>query len=390
MLAPKHLSLTITMALPVSTYFVPTAMAHCDTMDGPVVADALKALNSGDLQPVLKWLRPDDEHKIRTAFDQVRTVRKQGAEAKRLADRFFLETLVRLHRAGEGEPFTGLKPAGTDPGPAVRAADQALVDGSTKAVTEMLTAKVTEAVQTRFERVHRLSDHADDSVEAGRAYVAAYVDYAHYVKHVHASATAAEGSATLHGHAKAAHGSAGESRADPIWIMEQEHAVIGKMIDATAHLVHSLRSGQGVDRQRLAQFHEFFVNFADRCHHVKEERYLFPVLRRQGADPDVLNRLIQEHAKGREILAAVGEQLGRDPLDARARQVLAEMFDAYVKLMRQHIERENAQVWPDAKQRLGPELQHQLTTAFHVTEVLELGPLFHEEYHAMAEKLIQH
>ena len=87
------------------------ASAHCDTMDGPVIAAARMALQAGDVTPVLKWIPKQSEPEIRAAFTRTLKVRAGGAEAKELADTYFFETLVRLHLAGEGEPYTGLKPA---------------------------------------------------------------------------------------------------------------------------------------------------------------------------------------------------------------------------------------------------------------------------------------
>ncbi|HET7826503.1 MAG TPA: DUF6448 family protein, partial [Anaeromyxobacter sp.] len=107
------------------------ARAHCDTLDGPVVTSARTALETGKLEPVLAWVRPGDEREIRDAFAKTRTVRKGGGEARELADRWFFETLMRVHRAGEGAPFTGLQPAGS-PDPAVAAADRFLASGDPK------------------------------------------------------------------------------------------------------------------------------------------------------------------------------------------------------------------------------------------------------------------
>ena len=89
------------------------ALAHCDTLDGPVVKDARAALDAKDLTPVLKWVEYEKEGEIREAFQHALAVRALGPEARALADRFFFETLVRVHREGEGAPYTGLKPEGT-------------------------------------------------------------------------------------------------------------------------------------------------------------------------------------------------------------------------------------------------------------------------------------
>src|SRR5512141_1215891 len=85
------------------------AAAHCDTMNGPVISTARQALDKGDVTPVLKWIKPDKEAEVRAAFKQAVAARKQGKAAKEVADRYFFETLVRMHREGEGAAYTGLK-----------------------------------------------------------------------------------------------------------------------------------------------------------------------------------------------------------------------------------------------------------------------------------------
>jgi light-regulated signal transduction histidine kinase (bacteriophytochrome) len=85
------------------------AQAHCDTLNGPVVAAARAALGANDIQPVLKKIRQEDEAEARRVFQQTMTVRMLNAAARDLADRYFFETIARLHRAGEGASFTGLK-----------------------------------------------------------------------------------------------------------------------------------------------------------------------------------------------------------------------------------------------------------------------------------------
>ncbi|MCK6462125.1 MAG: DUF6448 family protein [Planctomycetes bacterium] len=164
----------------------PHALSHCDTLDGPVAADARAALEKGDVTAVLKWVRADDEAAIREAFATTIKVRALGAEARDLADTSFLETVVRIHRQSEGEPYTGLKPAGTAD-PAFLAADRALEAGSVDKVADEIGKHVALGIRSRFEHARAARLHADESVEAGRAYVAAYVDYIHYVEALHAA-----------------------------------------------------------------------------------------------------------------------------------------------------------------------------------------------------------
>jgi hypothetical protein len=157
------------------------AAAHCDSLDGPVITEARAALTEGDITPVLKWVRADDEKEIREAFAQTLAVRKLGTEAQELADRYFFETLVRIHRAGEGAPYTGLKPAGTIEA-VIAKADQALEKGSVDELAKTIATHTEDAIRERFQHAREAKMHAKDSVQAGREYVEADVTYVHYVE----------------------------------------------------------------------------------------------------------------------------------------------------------------------------------------------------------------
>jgi len=161
------------------------ALAHCDTLDGPVVATARTALEKGDITPVLKWVRPEDENEIKAAFSKTLAVRGKGPEARELADMYFFETLVRIHRAGEGAAYTGLKP-GEAIDPAVALADKALESGSADKLVEVLTNAMAKGIRERFQHAGETKKHADDSVAAGSKFVEAYVIFTHYVEGLHA------------------------------------------------------------------------------------------------------------------------------------------------------------------------------------------------------------
>jgi hypothetical protein len=179
-------------------------IGHCDGLDGPVVQLAIKALDSGNVNFVLPWVQEHDEPEIRTAFEHAVSVRKLGPDAKALADRHFFETLVRIHRAGEGAPFTGLKPAGRDLGPAIPAADMALKDGSIEKVIKILTDAVVEGLHRRFHAAFSRREYAPDAVKAGREFVEVYVPYIHYVERLWRDATSAAQGHHHPGHASEA------------------------------------------------------------------------------------------------------------------------------------------------------------------------------------------
>jgi hypothetical protein len=171
------------------------ALAHCDGLDGPVVRAAQRALETRNPALVMIWVQEKDEPEIRKAFEQTLAVRALSPQARDLADRFFFETLVRVHRAGEGEPFTGLKPAGRDLGQAIPAADEAVRVGSVEPVQHLLTVAIEERLRHQFGEVMATKTFEPDDVAAGRAYVKAYVELIHFVERLYTSTMK-----TPHGH----------------------------------------------------------------------------------------------------------------------------------------------------------------------------------------------
>lgn len=149
---------------------------HCDSMDGPVVTAARKALEANDADMVLPYVPKAGEDEVRQAFDAVIGVREQGPAAREVADRHFFETVVRVHRAGEGAPYTGLKPAGLDEGPVIPVAERALETGSPEELVGLLRGRVEEEVRKRFDHVMELKARADGDIDANRDYVEAMLD----------------------------------------------------------------------------------------------------------------------------------------------------------------------------------------------------------------------
>lgn len=146
---------------------------HCDAMDGPVVLAAMHALDARDVEIVLPFVDAQGDAEIRRAFDEAVGVRSQGEQAKRLADRSFFETVVRVHRAGEGAPFTGLKPAGLDHGPAIPIAERAIENGSPEELSRLLGDALEHQVKSRLDHVMVLKGHTGEGLPQARAYTAA-------------------------------------------------------------------------------------------------------------------------------------------------------------------------------------------------------------------------
>lgn len=154
-----------------------TAYAHCDTMDGPTAKDGMKALETGNINYALKWIAPEFEAELHEIFSLSRKVRVLNDDAKTLADRFFMENLVRIHRAGEGAPFEGLKPHGTPIDEKVAAADRCIEAGNLTPLDGLVPPEVMAELKEKFDKAMALKDFNVNDVAAAREYIEAYVHF---------------------------------------------------------------------------------------------------------------------------------------------------------------------------------------------------------------------
>jgi hypothetical protein len=172
---------------------------HCDSLDGPVVTAARQALEAGDVGLVLPFVPAEGEEEVRATFDRVMPVRDLGPEARETADRLFFETVVRIHRAGEGAPYTGLKPAGLSVGPAIPLAERAVEEDSSDVLADFLGNVLREELQRRLGLVHDLAATRERSVDDAREYVEAMLGFEVYSHHLY------EAMRATHQHEAAAH-----------------------------------------------------------------------------------------------------------------------------------------------------------------------------------------
>ncbi|MFN3622028.1 MAG: DUF6448 family protein, partial [Nitrososphaerales archaeon] len=161
-------------------------------MDGPVVTAAKKALETGNVNLILPWVPKKAEEELKKAFEKTLQVRKLGQEAAELADYWFFETAVRLHREGEGAPYTGLKPAGLDWGPIVPRAEKAIEKGNPKEVIDFIVHTVEEELQRRFKHAMEKKKYDVDDVDAAREYVHAMLDFVLYAHHLYTNIKSGE------------------------------------------------------------------------------------------------------------------------------------------------------------------------------------------------------
>jgi hypothetical protein len=186
-------------------------------------------------------------------FKKTMSVRKLSPDAEHLADRYLFETPVRLHRAGEGEPFTGLKPAGRDLGPVIPAVDRAVATGSAEALVKLFTEAARPEVTALFGEVLARKNYNPGDVGAGGAYVRAYVDLMHRAEHL--SGPASEQAA----------GKQGTGFGIPR-SLQHEHA------DLHEGMERAVRAGGETGEEARA------VEKLFRPHFVKEEEYALPPL----------------------------------------------------------------------------------------------------------------
>jgi hypothetical protein len=170
------------MFLVSSSFFAGEVRAHCDTMAGPVVKAAQEALRTRNVNLILIWVQTKDEGEVKEKFRQTLAVRKLSRQARELADNYFFETVVRLHRVGEGESYTGLKPLGTDLGPVIPLADKSLAAGSPTELLKLFPVAARADIEARFQDALKRRRFDRNDVESGRDYVKAYITFMHYVE----------------------------------------------------------------------------------------------------------------------------------------------------------------------------------------------------------------
>lgn len=160
------------------------SFAHYDSYDGPVIKEALVALETNNVDLVLKWIYPEQEAEIISLFTKTVKLKNEDQEVYSIVKKHFLENLVRLHRETEGEPYTGLKPLGSVT-EIIKMADNSLAEGNLNNLSSALTKHIEEVLKEKHEKAFALSKVKDESVEKGREYVAAYIDYTHTLEGIH-------------------------------------------------------------------------------------------------------------------------------------------------------------------------------------------------------------
>ena len=182
-----------------SMLVISPAFAHCDSYDGPVVKDALQALETNNVGLVYKWISTEQEAEISALFTKTYNLKKGDKEIYSLVEKHFLETLIRLHRQTEGFGFDGIKAAGTTK-PIVQLSDKAIETGNVENLINQLNGHIAKVVEDKYNAVKELEKVKNESPEKGRDYVKAYVMYTHSLEAIHDIVEQVASGHAEHGH----------------------------------------------------------------------------------------------------------------------------------------------------------------------------------------------
>ncbi len=173
-------------------------------------------------------------------------------------------------------------------------------------------------------------------------------------------------------------------------ILKHEHQIILLVLGAAEHAAQVIQETGTIDAAVIEKMVDFFKNFADRCHHAKEEKLLFLKLQERGmpVEGGPIGVMLQEHEEGRGHVRAVAEALPRMKQgDATSGAAVREHLQAFVALLREHINKEEQVLFSMADQLCTPQDDQALTEAFEKAEAEEMGEGVHEKYHQLAHDL---
>lgn len=176
----------------------------------------------------------------------------------------------------------------------------------------------------------------------------------------------------------------------PTQILKQEHQTILLVIGAAEREVEKIGRTGRVDGEKLNKIIDFLRNFADRCHHSKEENVLFVRMQEKGmpADSGPIFVMLREHEENRKNVAAMDDALPKAVAGEESAVVaVKDNLVAYAGRLRAHIDKEDNVLYPMADQMFSEDDQMKLAEAFDKVEKEEVGDEVHEKYHGLAHEL---
>ncbi len=179
---------------------------------------------------------------------------------------------------------------------------------------------------------------------------------------------------------------------DAIEQLMNDHRIIERVCDAMVGFADEARRKQTTEKEELRRFVTFLREFADGCHHGKEEDILFRRMTENGfpSSGGPIAVMLMEHDEGRGLIRALSQKADQEePWSAADLQTVADAAAQYSGLLHQHIHKEDAVLYPMAEQHLPPEELERVNAECEYFEAHKMGAGDHERYHALAEDLVQ-
>lgn len=176
----------------------------------------------------------------------------------------------------------------------------------------------------------------------------------------------------------------------PTELLKHEHKIILMVLEAAEREVNSISVNRKVNSEKIIKMLDFFRNFADKCHHAKEENHLFNMMNMKGmpSESGPIFVMLKDHDEGHKRLRAVADSISpAEAGDAGAVIRIRENLSAYIEMLRAHIQKEDNVLYPMADNMFSRKDQDELSAAFEKVEKEEIGTGVHEKYHALAHEL---
>ena len=176
---------------------------------------------------------------------------------------------------------------------------------------------------------------------------------------------------------------------EPNDTLRAEHEAIELLLSSVEGMAGKLQAEGPYPRKDLDTAMTVVTEFADKCHHAKEERTLFPVLSKASpkVGAELARRLTSDHIAFRKLVGTMKEQIPQAEKDAKVRALLSKNLDTYVRLLREHIAIENTQLLPEVERSIPAAERARLSEEFERVEGEEIGAGVHEKYHHMIHRL---
>lgn len=176
----------------------------------------------------------------------------------------------------------------------------------------------------------------------------------------------------------------------PVDILMCEHRIIEVVISALEQMSDKADREGRLDTDSARKAVDFIRNFADRCHHGKEEDRLFPAAVQRGIPKEQgpIGMMLFEHEVGREHVRKMVEAIDMvEGGDTGAVDVFTHEARGYATLLRSHIHKEDNILFPMANRVLSDDDQERLMSEFDHVEQEHMGEGTHDKYLTLAKEL---